>query len=243
MTTQDPAERFLDLLRDPAPEALSGPEMAPTRLARAVAAAVPVDGAALSIHEGSGLRTPIGASDATAAHAERLQFTAGDGPCLRAHDTGTAIAFDLDDIARNWPELHAAMHGETPFRAVFSLPLAPPLGPTVVLDLYGRAPDRLSGLDRDDVDAVVDCLTEELVRISAEDGLARWWETPDAVSRARVWQATGMLSVVLGTDVVDALAVLRAHAFAAGRVADDVAADLVAGRLDPAELRDPGVSG
>ena len=35
------------------------------------------------------------------------------------------------------------------------------------------------------------------------------------------------------------LAVLRAHAFATGRVVDDVAEDIVAGRLDPADLREP----
>jgi hypothetical protein len=72
----------------------------------------------------------------------------------------------------------------------------------------------------------------------SENGGPRWWDSPDARLRAGVWQATGMLSVVLGMDVVAALAVLRAHAFAAGRVVDDVAADLVAGRMDPATLTD-----
>jgi hypothetical protein len=239
VTTSDPEKRFLDALQAPVPSELSGMDMLPTRLARAAAAALPVDGAGLSIHEGAGLRTPVGASDPSTALAERLQFTHGDGPCLRAHDTGRAIAFDLDAIARNWPELHASLIGETPFQAVLSLPLAAPLGPTVVLDLYAGEPERLTRVPRGDVEAVVDCLTEELVRASdSADGGPRWWDSPDARLRAGVWQATGMLSVVLETDVVAALTVLRAHAFATGRVVDDIAADLVAGRLDPATLKD-----
>ncbi|MBM7804606.1 hypothetical protein JOD57_000443 [Geodermatophilus bullaregiensis] len=242
METSDAAGRFLEALREPAPPGEDGPEMVPSRLSRACAHAVGVDGAALSIHEGAGLRTPIGASDHDTAHAEQLQFTAGDGPCLRAHDTGSAIVFDLDDIARNWPDLHAAMLGETPYRAVFSVPLAPPLGPTVIVDLYAREPETLTKVPRDDVEAVVVTLTEELVRASgavpSDDGAARWWDSPAARRRSRVWQATGVATVALGMDVVDTLAVLRAHAFVTGRVVDDVADDIVTGRLDPADLRE-----
>jgi hypothetical protein len=154
--------------------------------------------------------------------------------------------FDLDDINRNWPELHAALVGETPFRAVFSVPLAPPLGPTLVLDLYARDLDTLTAVPRDDVEGAVLVLTEELVRSSGSapvDEGARWWDSPDARRRSRVWQATGLATVALGLDVVDTLTVLRAHAFATGRVVDDVADDIVEGRLDPASLRDADAPG
>ena len=222
METSDAAGRFLEALREPAPPGEDGPEMVPSRLSRACAHAVGVDGAALSIHEGAGLRTPIGASDSTTSHAEQLQFTTGDGPCLRAHDTGRAIVFDLEDIHRNWPDLHTALLGETPFRAVYSLPLAPPPGPTVIVDLYTRELETLSSMARDDVEAVVLCLTEELVRTSggtsADESGARWWDSPAARRRSRVWQATGQATVALGLDVVDTLTVLRAHAFSTGRV-------------------------
>lgn len=242
----DAAGRFLDALQYPAPDGEDGPEMVPSRLAKAFAQAVGVDGAALSIHEGAGLRTPIGASDRTTAHAEQLQFTTGDGPCLRAHDTGRAIVFDIEDIDRNWPALHEALLGETPFRAVYSLPLAPPLGPTVIVDLYARELETLSSMARDDVEAALLVLTEEMVRSSGAapvDEGARWWDSPDARRRSRVWQATGVAAVAMGLDVVDTLTVLRAHAFATGRVVDDVADDIVEGRLDPVELRDPDRAG
>ena len=226
----------------PPPE-LRGPEMLAVRLARACVAALPVDGAGLSIHDLHGLRTPIGASDPVASQAERLQFTHCEGPCLRAHDDGVAIAFDEAAIARNWPQLRDALVGETPFSAVLSVPLLPPLGPVVVLDLYVRDAEGLPATDREDVEEVTIAVTRAMVAAAlgapVEEGRRGWWDGPDALRRARVWQATGMVNVALGLDTADALAVLRAHAFATGRVVDDLADDLVEGRMPLEELRAP----
>jgi hypothetical protein len=244
MTGPGPAaQRFVQELDQLPPPELRGPEMLAARLARACVAALPVDGAGLSLHDMNGLRTPIGASDPVASQAERLQFTHGAGPCLRAHDDGVAIAFDEAAIARNWPELHDALIGETPFRAVLSVPLLPPLGPLVVLDLYVRDVDALPATDRDDVEDVTIALTRAMVAAAlgapVEEGARGWWDGPDALRRARVWQATGMVNVALGLDTEDALDVLRAHAFATDRVVDDVADDVVSGRLPLDELRAP----
>ncbi len=236
MTSPGPAaRRFAQELDQLPPPELRGPEMLAVRLSRACVAALPVDGAGMSIHDMKGLRTPIGASDPVAAQAERLQFTHGDGPCLRAHDDGVAIAFDEALIARNWPDLHEALLGETPFRAVLSLPLLPPLGPIVVLDLYVRDPEVLPATDREDVEDVTIAVTRAMVAAAlgapVEDGRRGWWDGPDALRRARVWQATGMVNVALGLDTEDALTLLRAYAFAEDRVVDDVADDLVTGQL------------
>ncbi|WP_299957622.1 hypothetical protein [uncultured Modestobacter sp.] len=242
MTGPGPAaQRFVQALDQLPPPELRGPEMLAVRLSRACLTALPVDGAGLSIHDHDGLRTPIGASDPTTALAERLQFTHGAGPALRAHDGGAAIAFDPADIARNWPELHSALVGETPFSAVLSVPLLPPLGPLVVLDLYVRDARALPATDREDVADVTIALTRAMVAAAlgapVEDGARGWWDGPDALRRARVWQATGMVNVAFGLDTADALAVLKAHAFAGDRVVDDVADDLVTGRLSLDELR------
>ena len=234
------AQRFVRELDQLPPPELRGPEMLAARLSRACVAALPVDGAGLSIHDMHGLRTPIGASDPVASAAERLQFTHGAGPCLRAHDDGVAIGFDEALIARNWPDLHEALIGATPFHAVLSVPLLPPLGPLVVLDLYVRDPEALPATDRDDVADVTIALTRAMVAAALgapmKEGTRGWWDGPDALRRARVWQATGMVNVALGLDTADALDVLRAHAFATDRVVDDVADDLLEGRLSLQEL-------
>ena len=242
MTSPGPAaHRFAHALEQLPPPELRGPEMLAVRLARACVAALPVDGAGLSIHDMQGMRTPIGASDHTASQAERLQFTHGAGPCLRAHDDGVAIAFDESDIARNWPDLHDALVAVTRFRRGLSGPLLPPLGPLVVLDLYVRDPATLPDTDREDVADVTIALTRAMVAAAlgapATQGQRGWWDGPDALRRARVWQATGMVNVAFDLDTEDALALLRAHAFATDRVVDDVADDLVRGRLSLDELR------
>src|SRR5438309_10182872 len=147
MTTGGEPDRFEQLL-DQAPPELAAPELLPSRWARAAAGSLGVDGAGLSLHDLDGLRTPLGSSDADAALAERLQFTFGHGPSLRVHDTGEAITFDEADLARDWPQLHDSLVAGTPFRAVLSTPLLPPLGPTLVLDLYLRDPSAVRSMDR-----------------------------------------------------------------------------------------------
>ena len=49
--------------------------------------------------------------------------------------------------------------------------------------------------------------------------------------RAVVHQATGMITIQLGTSLADALLRLRAHAYASGRTVSDIAADVVDRRL------------
>ena len=233
------AERFSQALHDGAP-ASDRPELLPARVARACAAALPVDGAALSLHAGP-LHVPIGVSGGEAAHAERLQFTFGEGPCLRAHDDGRTIAFDPDAIHRNWPQLYRSFMADTPYRGVLSVPLPEPLGPTVVLDLYLRETSALGRLDRADVAAVAERATAELARdLRADTRMptsgGTWLEAPDAQRRARTWQAVAMVGTALVLDSPDALEVVRAAAITSSRTVDEVATDLLTGRLHPLDL-------
>lgn len=231
------ADRFDEALGTLDPQA---PELLPALVARACADALPVDGAGLSLHAGA-LRVPIGASGAVAAHAERLQFTFGDGPCLRAHDDGRAIAFEPRDIERNWPGLFAALMGDSPYRGVLSVPLPEPLGPTVVLDLWVHETDALPRLDRGDVGAVVDRVTGQLARSLREsppvtEAGSSWLESEDALRRSSTWQAVGLVGMALVLDTPDALEVVRAAAITSGRSVDEVARDLLTGALLPFDL-------
>jgi hypothetical protein len=53
----------------------------------------------------------------------------------------------------------------------------------------------------------------------------------DTERRAVVHQAAGIVSAQCGCDITDALALIRAHAFAEGEAVDLVAADIVHRRL------------
>ena len=62
--------------------------------------------------------------------------------------------------------------------------------------------------------------------------------TPAARRRSRLWTAVGLVMAASHVPSPDALGLLRAHAYATDRTADDLAADLVARRIDPEELRE-----
>src|SRR4051812_40935375 len=85
---------------------LPGPELLPTRLMKAAAAILPVAAAGMSIFATSGHRVPLGASDDTAALAERLQFTTGEGPCLSVHATDQATWATSEQMAARWPTFY-----------------------------------------------------------------------------------------------------------------------------------------
>lgn len=73
----------------------------PTLLSQACVEVLPVEGAGISVTQD--LRVPLGSSDATAALAERLQTTLGEGPCLDAVGTPLPLTAGVDAIQERWP--------------------------------------------------------------------------------------------------------------------------------------------
>ena len=64
---------------------LARPELRRVRFAQACARVLPVAGVGISVFGTDGIRIPAGASNDAPATAERLQFTAAEGPCMDAH--------------------------------------------------------------------------------------------------------------------------------------------------------------
>lgn len=222
---------------------LEGPELLPVRLARATARMLRVDGAGISLTDVSGRRVPLGASSEESSSAERFQFTTGEGPCTTAQETGEPIFAVEEDLQRRWPVFADLLLGETPFRAVVALPLPPTLAGNGAMDLFFVRPDEVTELDVFEAMAVGELVTSALSdaavwsQWSAAEG-PDWLHGPQPHRRAAVWAAMGRLCVDLDLTVPAALDLMRAHAYGSGRSVDDVAADLLADRLDPAELRE-----
>jgi len=219
---------------------LPGPELLPDRLARACAAVLPVDGVGLSAYFSADRRLPLGASDPTAAIAERLQFTVGEGPCLSAHATGLPVLADEAELQARWPGYHDLLVAHTPVRGVISLPLHGGLEHIGALDLYLRSSDDVRALGLADSLTVTAALSDTFATAMAaephtEDGPA-WLDAPGAGRRAQVWQAVGFVNVGLQLPSPDALALLRAYAYGHDRDLDDVAAAVLERRLDLADL-------
>lgn len=235
------AERFgaaLDRLSGPQ---WDGPELLPTRLSRAVVHTVPVDGAGLSLLDPPGRRMPLGASDENAACAERLQFTAGDGPCSTAESSGEPVFALTDDLRRRWPAFADLLLEHTPYRAVVALPLPNSLNGSGAMDLLFTDPAAVPELDVFDALALAELVTSHLSEAAvwstwpAERG-PDWLHGPPARRRAAVWEAMGQLCLALETDSPTALDVLRAAAYSSGRSVDDLAHDLLRGRLKAEDL-------
>ncbi|MGY1839735.1 MULTISPECIES: GAF domain-containing protein [unclassified Modestobacter] len=222
-------------------------ELLPDRLARAAARVLAVDGVGFSVRAGARGRTPLGTSSPEAGRAERLQFTAGDGPCAAVYDSGQPVFAVAEDLRRRWPAYAELLLTGTPFRGVVCLPLRSTLTGVGVLDVFLTEPQDVPRLDVFDALAVGALITSALGDAAlwsswtAADGPG-WLRTPAAARRAAVWEAVGRTSTAWDVDAPSALALLRAHTWATGRSLDSVAADLLAGRLTPGDVagRDGG---
>jgi hypothetical protein len=235
------AERFADALDGATEPALAGPELLPVRLARACARMLPVDGAGLSILDATQQRIPLGASSADAEVAERLQFTVGDGPCIRAAAERQPIFAVEEDLRRRWPVFSELLRGATPYRAVVAYPLQPALTGFGAVDLYFERSDDVLDLDVFEAIAVGELVSSALSEASVWSSWSagegpEWLHGPAPLRRAAVWEAMGKVGVDLEIGAPEALALLRAGAYGSGRTVDDVAADLLAGRLRPTDL-------
>lgn len=167
-----------------------------------------------------------GASD----QLDDLQFTLGQGPAVDAAASGELVLEpDLAGVpSQRWPVFTPAALA-LGVRAVFAVPLhigAIRLG---VLLAHRGEPGALRGEPLADALAFADAATAAL--LGPGPGGPGWLAVPPDGYRARVHQATGMISVQLGVTAAEALIRMRAHAFSQHRSLTDVAADVVARRL------------
>jgi hypothetical protein len=235
------AERFASALAEVTDPAVAGPELLPVRLAAASARTLAVEDAGLSLVDAAQQRVPLGASSEVAEVAERLQFTVGAGPCMTAQETREPVFAVEEDLRRRWPVFTELLVAETPFRAVVALPLQPALAGVGAIDLYFRTSAEVLGLEVFEALAVGELVTSALsdAAVWSEWTPAEgpeWMHGPTPQRRAAVWEAIGKLSVELELGAQDALTLIRAHAYGAGVTVDDVAADLLSGRLTAVEL-------
>ncbi len=205
-----------------------------TLLERVVGAAAPmlrVSGVAAALmSNGDGGGVVAASSDVGRALLE-LAFELGEGPSRDAFDGDVEVL--VDDLAQDgtgrWPAFAAAA-GDLRVAAVYAFPAR--LGAIRIGGLLVHH-DRAGSMDDARLtDARVFAEVCSTLMIDTQAGL-----DSDAVvatgwpNRAVVHQATGMLSAQLGTSLPAALARLRAYAWAAGQLLEDVARDVVERRL------------
>jgi GAF domain-containing protein len=201
-------------------------------------------GAGLSLSRGLGLREPVLAVGEQSEELEELQFTLGQGPAVDAVGGDRPVLMpDLTDPAaeRRWPVFAPAAVARD-VRAVFAFPVAAGAARLGVLDVYRRAPGRLSPSELRDALAFADIVL--VLALDQRSGLS--FDVDELADsglperRAEVHQAAGMVSVQLGVGVAEALTRLRAYAYLQEQRLADVAADLIARRVRFEPDGDPG---
>ncbi|MDT7639601.1 MAG: hypothetical protein QOC83_3889, partial [Pseudonocardiales bacterium] len=124
---------------------------------------------------------------------------------------------------------------QTDVRALFALPLQWGTTNLGVLDLYRRVPVGLSHDQQRDALRGADTAALMMLTLRTDPaGPARGderWLGHLVASRAEIHQATGMVLMQLEVSATEALARMRAYAFAEQRLLIDVARDVVARRL------------
>jgi hypothetical protein len=203
------------------------------RLCAAAGKSVYARGVGLTVMAPDGGRGVTAATDEATQRLEDLQLTMGEGPCVEAFERRMPVLVpDVAEAMHRWPGYAPEVHASG-VRAVFAFPLQVGASTLGVLDVFRDEPGSLTS------DNLAMCLTFAEVAVNtlldgqeraglnqADDGFG------DGLGpRTVLFQAQGMVMIQLDVPLADALARIRAHAYAYNRALSEVAADIVARRL------------
>jgi len=193
-----------------------------------------VAGTGITVMASAGVHVSMCASDPTVRRLAELEFTLGNGPAVDAYEGGVPV---LEvDLVNAPPTRWAAFAGpavDSGIRAVFAFPLRLGAARLGALILYQPRPGAMADDTMADALVAAEVITRAVLTMQSgmpEEGLMAELDDGTAL-HAEVHQASGMVSVQLDVGVGDALARLRARAFALNRPIADVAADVVARRM------------
>ena len=207
----------------------TGPRDQPlaVRLCVACVEILGADGGAITLASTRPERLTVSTSNGTSARIEDLQDVLGEGPGQVAYREGRAVVARIDG-AQGGPfpmftELAGNIAGPL---TVWAIPMHPGGATIGVVTLY-RAGGQLSE-SLDDAQFLADAVGAALLDDTTTGTLpfAAWSD------RARVHQATGMVVAQLAIAPDDALAILRAHAFAENATLDEIARAVVDRQLN-----------
>ncbi|PZR51953.1 antitermination regulator [Xylanimonas oleitrophica] len=195
----------------------------PSRLCRACVEILGAQSGAVTLSASPEERLTVSTSDGVSAHIGDLEDMLGEGPghlaLVEDRIVVTPIdgAHPVDDAFPLFSQLVASIRGPA---TAYAVPMRVSGRVVGVLSLYVEA-GRLAR-DPEDAQFLADAVGMALLgQVDSFD-----WST-----RSRIHQATGMVIAQLGIGPSDALAVLRAHAFAHSTTLETIAREVLARRL------------
>lgn len=216
----------------------TGAEGVPSVFMAAVAETTGADSAVLSLFGRHAAEALVVTSDDLAAAAHQLEATLAEGPGTDAAAGPALVAAAGNALEERWPLYGPAAAG-LGIRAAAAVPLGTPgrcVGFLAVFDLRSGHHDGAASLG-----AVGDAVTHTMLlgenavtggkgRAGTDDSI-RLPVPADGDLAAVVHQAAGMVAGECGCGVVDALAMIRARAFAEGEPTEEIAAKVVSRQL------------
>ncbi|MFD1949028.1 GAF domain-containing protein [Nocardioides aestuarii] len=180
------------------------------------------DGAACSVVAGAYERFALASTDHHTRNLEEVQFTLWQGPGPEAVDSGVPrLVADVCEATSVWPLVADAVV-ESPARSLASLPLVVGSRCVGLFTAYRRRPGEFSV---DDVAALV-AFADALASLAAN----RLRDDRDGpLPPPQVAGAVRQVAMDLDRHPLDALALMRAHAFRTGRTLSALVADLMLG--------------
>jgi hypothetical protein len=215
-------------------DATAGPGELLQRLCRYAVDEMALSGCALILMSGAESAGVLAGAGRHASTITGLQMELGEGPCLQAHASGIPVFMpDLTaESANRWPTFAAAALAAG-VHAEFSLPLTVGPGGIGTLDLCRDRPGMLSDEHLADALVAADIARDAVLYqpyAAGGPGVAELLDTA-GTDRIVIHQATGMIAAQLDDTIANALARLRAAAFASGRSMYDIAQDVVQRRV------------
>ncbi|SDT32711.1 ANTAR domain-containing protein [Friedmanniella luteola] len=203
------------------------------RLCAACTSILGLQGGAVTLAYEDPGRTTLCVTDERAAQVEDLQEILGEGPSYAAARENRMVAVTVDgEPDPRWPLFTAAVQQALGGPCtVVAVPISPGDRPIGVATFYRRRVDTSLPLPGPTVRLLVDAVGVALTQTDAEDDVLQQ-QAGSWVDRARINQAVGMVMAQLRMRPDDALALLRAHAYAHQASLGQIAGEVVERRLD-----------
>ena len=200
-----------------------------------------VDGGSVALVSSIGARVSMGATDTMAAELEAIQMTLGEGPYLDAVNSLSPVqVHDFADpaaaSAERWPFL-AKEVARLDVCALFGFPVSLGDVPVGILGLYRREAGALStaelGAALTAVDDIADSLLDQDTWAELSSRTSKGQNAPGRLGAesTHVHQAAGMTMIQLDVSIAEAMALLRATAYAEGMAVADLAREVVERRF------------
>jgi hypothetical protein len=201
----------------------------PLRMCRACVSLLGVDGGSITLAYDAPQRVTLCSTDRIAEQMEDLHEVIGEGPSLWAYEHGTAVSTAVDGAAdERWPQFAESVKREIGRISIYAIPIIPQSEVVGVSTFYRRHQSSLL-IDDETCRLLINAVGVALLADPdlTDDGSSGSWASRDKVS-----QATGMVMAQLGLRPEDALALLRAHAYADNTSLNEVSQAVIERRLD-----------